>query len=102
MQYVNIAQPQCAFMNNVKLMTGISWINMDFFFLATIIKHWSIRLETNIALCVEIFYTVDDHQQANWIVIKWVGEAVHSSLKNQHVTWSQTEQPFLLDRTKTH
>lgn len=42
-------------------------------------------------MCVVIFSIVDYHQLANWDVIKWVGEAVHSSQKNQHVIWSQTQ-----------
>lgn len=29
--------------------------------------------------------------KAGWNIIKWVGEAVDSSLKNQHVIWSQTQ-----------
>lgn len=39
MQYLKISQPQRGFMNNVKLMTGISWINKQNFILATIIIH---------------------------------------------------------------
>lgn len=48
-----------------------------------------------------IFYTVNDHQTANWTVIKWVEEAF--SRFTEKLTCdldSDTEPQFLLDPTK--